>query len=153
MILHIIRFWIDLVHYVILGGWERKGVVVGKGVAGDRNRLRFKYRFMVFIRELPRNLEIFLFHFEELIAVRSCELLEFSGLDLPVVEEAFGMFVFEVEIKGGITKIDFIAIALISWSFEVETRVSSFLFFFFIDLIRVFVEVAAHFLVIEKIIL
>lgn len=54
------------------------------------------------------------FHFEDLEAVGSDGLLEFGDLDFAVVEEAFGVFVFEMEVEGGVAEVDLTAVALVA---------------------------------------
>lgn len=65
-------------------------------------------------------------HFEVFVPILGHELLESGGFAFSIIGEALGMFVFEMEVEGGIAEVSFVTIALVACGLFRETRVTSF---------------------------
>lgn len=122
--------------------WEWKRVIVLVRIARDwlwcKSRLkRISLWEFVWFR-------IILFYFENFITVSTEELLELCGFCLPVVQKTLGMLIFQVQIKGGVTEVNFIAVTLITDSIFIKFRIPTFPSFLFLIWIGGFLKWTAH---------
>ena len=114
--------------------------------------LKWKWGHGLFLKHFVGNvvlrslwkLRFLLFHFENFKPVWTDRLFEFGDLNFSVVHEAFRVFIFEMEVEGGIAQVYFIAIALIFGCFLVKFGLSPFLFFRMLGIVFAFVSFAAH---------